>query len=147
MSPHSAKDNIAIGSLALWRWARIMECLFVVGVTFFSLLGISFDALSVLFFGMVLFVLAQAHPLAYGFLDQEGLHYRRYLKWRYVRWNQIDSITREPIATIIVNLRVGKILSRRIVLPRNPTLFGSGSPVAGFDEIRTAWLRGMQTIR
>jgi hypothetical protein len=144
MTPHSANNNIAIGSLALWRWARIMECLFIVGVTFLSLLGISFDALYLLFFSMVLFVLAQAHQLAYGFMDQDGLRYRRYVKWHRVRWDQIDSITREPISTVVVKLRVGNIFSRRIVLAFNPTLFGTGSPVAGFDEIRSAWLRGMR---
>ena len=149
----SVDNKLVLGSRQAWIAMRAMEA-----VVFLSLLVLmpplithpslfhtdGRDFLPFLgIFGALIFAgFAQAHRIVYGFVDAGGIHYHRYLHWKYVSWEQIESIAKRPWARFMSMWRgrisLADILcssTTRWYLGRNPNLLLSTVlEVCGFER-------------
>ncbi len=98
-------------------------------------------------FGALMFAgFAQAHRVVYGFADAGGIHYQRYFRWKYVNWEQIESIAARPImGTIHVDLEGQNLFSRDLVFIKDTVVFGDRSKSVTFDGLRGMWIQARQS--
>lgn len=100
-----------------------------------------------IFVVVMLYTFAQAHRVAQGYADSEGIHYKRYFSWTYVNWDQIQSITEQSILMISVDLEQQNFLNRRVVFLRDIKLSKAKESSNDFNSLRGAWIRGQQNPR
>jgi hypothetical protein len=156
MYKHSVNNKPVLGSRQAWIAMRIMEavvCLSLLvfippltihssvfhadGRDFLPFLGI---------FGALMFAgFAQAHRIVYGFVDAGGIHYHRYLRWKYVSWERIESIAKRPMGTIHVNVEGENFPSRHLVFLKDTVVLGGQSKSVTFDDLRSMWFRARQS--
>jgi hypothetical protein len=97
-------------------------------------------------FGALMFAgFAYAHRIVYGFVDAGGIHYHRYLRWKYVKWEQIESIARRHMGTIHVDVEGQNFPSRHLVFVRDSVVFGEKSKSVTFDALRGMWIRARKS--
>jgi hypothetical protein len=87
---------------------------------------------------------AQAHRIVYGFVDAGGIHYQRYLRWKYVNWAQIESIARDPMGTISINVEGQSFFSRHLMFIKDKRVFEEQSNSINFDGVRAMWVQAKQ---
>lgn len=139
--------RLIAGSRTPWRITRFGEIAIIFAAVLFNS-GPAYNrvaaGVTLLF---VVMMLAQLHPLSYGFIESDGLRYRRYFKWRKVGWEQIESISRSPFrpfaSPILVDLMNNSIFNRRISFPSNPVIFGQPTGDADYEDLRKSWLAGI----
>lgn len=151
----SVDNKLVLGSRQAWIAMRAMEA-----VVFLSLLVLmpplithpslfhtdGRDFLPFLgIFGALIFAgFAQAHRIVYGFVDAGGIHYHRYLHWKYVSWEQIESIAKRPMGTIHVDVEGQNFSGRHLVFVNDTVVFGAQSESVTFDGLRGMWIRARQ---
>ncbi len=93
-------------------------------------------------FGVMIFAaFAQAHRVVYGFADVRGIRYQRYLRWKYVNWEQIEGIAKRPMGAIQVDVQGLNFFSRHLVFIKDVVVFGGQSTSVTFDDLRDMWIR------
>jgi hypothetical protein len=85
-----------------------------------------------------------AHQNVYGLADDGGIRYKRYFKWEFVNWGEIESISRRPMGAISVDVGRYKFFNRRLVFMPDIVLFGEQRNFVSFDNLRSAWIRAQQ---
>ena len=103
--------------------------------------GKDFLAFLVIFCAMVFAAFAQAHRVVYGFADTRGIRYQRYLRWKYVNWEQIEAIAKRPLGAIHVDVQGLNVFSRHLVFIKHIVVFGGQSTSVTFDDLREMWIR------
>jgi hypothetical protein len=106
-----SEAKIVVGSFSSWLLFRCISLfMLAVGLAF---IAANLYPLSWLPFGMGLFVslisLASAHDFVYGFADEDGFHYRRYVAFRFVGWEQIAIISWAHADLVYFHLKDGRL--------------------------------------
>src|ERR1700733_8822612 len=147
MYNHTVSNKRVLGSRQAWIAGRTMEAVVFLlllvfipplimhpsvfhadGRDFLPFLGI---------FGALMFAgFAHAHRIVYGFVDAGGIHYNRYLRWKYVSWEQIESIAKRPMGTIHVDVEGENFPRRHLVFLKDTVVFGGQSKSVTFDDLR-----------
>jgi hypothetical protein len=97
-------------------------------------------------FGALMFAgFAHAHRIVHGFVDAGGIHYHRYLRWKYVSWEQIESIAKRPMGTIHVDVEGENFPCRHLVFLKDTVVLGGQSKSVTFDDLRGMWIRARQS--
>lgn len=143
----SVNCRLIAGSHTSWRLARIAEIL-AVPLAFLFNIGPMYGRVSaILSLLFILIMVGEFHQLAYGFLDRDGIRYKRYFKWKTVRWEEIESVSRSPlkpvVGSILVDLKNGSPFNRRISFSPNPVILGKPTNDATYDDLRNAWLESV----
>ena len=149
MSNHTENSNkLIIGSRATWLFMRIAQVFVLLIFLFFMPqiihIGGSFRGIIAV---VMLYTFAEAHRVAQGYSDSEGIHYKRYFTWTYVNWNHVQRITKQSIVMISVDLEQENFLNHRVVFLRNINLSKPKETLNDFDSLRGAWIRGQQNPR
>lgn len=120
-----------LGSFRVWLWVRVVEvCVALWWVT--SLTSRSWADL--LFLVLLLYAVYLMTPMAYGYADSDGIHFRQYLKWNFVTWNDVSGIEWKPWSSggFKLYLRRRAPLGNRVLnFTLNPSLRKAVSEFAG----------------
>lgn len=154
MYKHSVNNEPMIGSRSGWLTMRIMEAvvfLFLIVLippmflhpVIFHTEGRDFLFLSI-FGALIVGGFGHAHQNVYGFANDGGIRYKRYFKWKFVNWGEIESISRRPMGTIRVDVGRCKFFNRRLVFMRDIVLFGEQRKFVSFDNLKSMWVRAQQ---
>jgi hypothetical protein len=140
----SADSRLIAGSRVSWRVVRLAEVIAIPIVILFNS-GPAYGRVSAIVSVACVFVmLGFFHQSVYGFLERDGLRYKRYLRWRKANWADIESISQPPlkpfVGSIFVDLKNGNLFNRRLSFSPNPTIFGKPTSDATYDNLRDAWL-------
>ena len=92
-------------------------------------------------FGALMFgAFADAHRVVHGVIDEGGIHYQRYFRCRYIKWEQIESITRRPFGRILVDVEGYNFFNRHLEFIKDTIIFGDRPKSVSFDDLRSAWI-------
>lgn len=132
-----------VGSRLRWLGARWSELAVVCLLVWLNYRHTFEFAVAIFSLVLILFCVS-LHQQVYGFIEPEGLRYRRYLRWNFSRWDDIEDISQNIAAgAILVDLRNENRFNHRLRFIPDPFLFGrSTSTGANYDELRRAWLTG-----
>jgi hypothetical protein len=147
-------NEMMIGSRSSWLAMRIMEAvvflfLMVLIPPMFRHSG-SFQAevmdfLFLSIFGVLMLGgFSHAHQNVYGFIDDGGIRYNRYFNWKSIKWNEIESVSRGPMGTVLINVGRYKFFNRRLIFMRDTVLFGKQRNFVSFDDLRSTWIKAQQ---
>ena len=96
-------------------------------------------------FGALMFgAFADAHRVVHGVIDEGGIHYQRYFRCRYIKWEQIESITKRPFGRILVDVEGYNFFNRHLEFIQEIIIFGDKSKSVSFNSFRSAWIRARQ---
>lgn len=95
-----------------------------------------------IFASIMLYTFAQANQVVHGFADDQGIHYKRYFSWRSASWGQIQSITKQSVVMISIDLEERNILGRHLVFLKDIDVFRPLAEAGDFTTLREAWMRG-----
>lgn len=86
-------EKRSLGSFRLWLWVRLVE----VGMGLWWVTSLSSRSWAdLLFLVLLLYVAYLMTPMAYGYADSDGIHFRQYLKWNFVFWDDVSGIEWRP---------------------------------------------------
>jgi hypothetical protein len=105
--------------------------------------GMDFLFLS-MFGALMLGGFSYAHQNVYGCIDDGGIRYKRYFNWKSIKWSGIESISRGPMGTVLIDVERYKFFNRRLIFMRDTVLFGKQRKFANFDDLRSTWIRAQQ---
>jgi len=90
-----SEAKIAVGSFSSWLLFRCISLFSLIGGLVLILTNV--HPLKLEFFCMGMFValvgLASAHDQIYGVADEDGIHYRQYFASRFLKWEDIATIS------------------------------------------------------
>ncbi len=86
---------------------------------------------------------AYAHKMVFGFATSQGIRYKRYFRWKYVKWDEIESITKSSMGTICIDVAHFSAFNRRLVFVKEIILFGKRGEFATFERIRSEWAQSI----
>ena len=136
---------VRIGSFAMWVWLRTAEAVTGLGtfLHYFASGVAKPEPLDLLVWFLLASGFLYLHPIAYGQVDNNGLHFRQYLQMKFVPWAQIYDVhwKRWSFSTITVTTRHG-IFSRRIEFYENPSIRDAWDQLSGKQQPESvAWIQ------
>ncbi len=133
------QETVRIGWLGSWMGLRAVTAILL----YFGLLLLSsiirsqhLEPNKICMLAVLASILIFLHPLASGYADRAGIHFRRYLFPRFVPWEEVETVlwsTRQ----IMVFLKGKRGLQRRIDFLSQSTLMNSLSEAFG-ERVREA---------
>lgn len=116
-----------VGSFGAWLWARSLEvvvCLATVDLvrTLIRSRGVTLFDLAFLF--LLVYIILQTHPFAYGWADDSGVTFRQYLGLRFIPWQKVERVEWRPrgLALVELVLRDAPSWQRRLIFTLNPAV-------------------------
>lgn len=107
--PHEAR---AVGSFWLWLCTRLGEAILVCATcVLLMLLGLGAPVI----FGLIM-LLATAigvDSVAYGYMHDSGIFFRRYLKWHFLPWDEVAAVRWRP-SWLTIYLKEAPLLRRSL---------------------------------
>lgn len=141
MFSHTASSKLPIGSFSAWLSIRLGETLFSLAILASSRLIVRGGPLAWIFVAVALYGVMQAHQVVYGYADGNGVCFRRYWTWKRVDWNAIDSLTRQSLFSISIEIENASMLNRHIVFLQNVDVLRPRAQASDFIDLRKTWMR------
>ena len=110
-----------LGSFGMWLWVRSFLILLALLLLPGTLRG-GVDLFDALFLLMLLFVVIKAHPVVYGFANDKGVYFRRYLRLQFVLWETIGAVDWDRFHGLSIHLRDVSPLRRTLQFVSNPSV-------------------------
>jgi hypothetical protein len=143
MFGNAAHNRIALGSRNGLLFMRVGEailvCLFGLSVPYFHPLSVAVISLAI-----VAGFLTKLHEFAFGFADESGIRFRRYFRWHFLPWRNVESITRESKITISLRLENKNLFNRTLRFFENPEVRNLMRESHIFHDVRDAWIEGRE---
>jgi hypothetical protein len=141
MSSHFVHSKLKLGSRLGFLCMRLGEA-FVVGFILYFIPYLTPIRESAIPLAIIAYTFARAHEVAYGFADDVGIHFKRYFRWNFASWDQVESITQTSRISIAVALSGKSIVNRKVLFLENPPLSELVKKPKTFPELRAAWMEG-----
>ena len=93
---------------------------------------------------IIAYTFARAHEVAYGSADTTGIRFKRYLRWHFVRWQDIQSVTKNSKISMTVVLERKNFLNRKIVFIENPAVRDLLRDSNTFQMLQETWIENRQ---
>jgi len=141
MLNHTVNNKICIGSRVNWLCTRLAQTLALILLALFGPLVIDSNLTFVVIFGTLMFyTFAKAHQVVQGFADDQGLHFKRYLTWKCIPWAEVESITKQSVVMITVNINGSNFLNKRLVFLKNIDVLHPFTHSEDFTLLKETWM-------
>ena len=118
-------DRYQLGSFKTWLFARLVQ------IAFLTLLfvartctkfGTQFWPIDLILVLLVFSLFDATELFAYGYGNNQGIYYQRFIRKLFMPWKNIDSVeySRFRFCQIIVHFKRGNFFYQRIVIADNP---------------------------
>ncbi len=108
-----SKNTRKLGSFRVWLWGRLVEALVI---AWWVSTPKPWNGLDLFFLALLIYVAYLADSLAYGYADEMGVTFRRYLRRNFVPWDEIVGIEWKPWSSAGVKLFLRRKSWRRRTL-------------------------------
>jgi len=114
-------EHRPVGSFAEWLWCRCVQALVILGWVSVPKTWSLFELLEAL---LLAYVSVLADPLAYGTADENGITFRKYIRRRFVSWQDVVTAewSRWNPSLIKVTLKSGRLWKRALYFSLNSSL-------------------------
>lgn len=144
-------DRYQLGSFGIWLFVRSGELLFVI-LALVAIAGTKFLteywAIALVLALLLLSSFDAVGSIAYGYGNDQGIYYRRYLRMQFARWENIASVecSRLDFCRIVIHFKRGNYFHRRIVIAENPEVRVFLGQILGRELPKAViWLRSHLT--
>jgi len=141
MVKETPEGNMVLGSFVTWLVARI-AALALLAYSLYMAPTLDISIQSGFEILVVLYLLYRSNELAYGVTDEHGIRYRRYLRWTYVPWHSIVSITQAARVTMSIVVERRSFFTRHLLFLAGPNPARLGKLPEAFPKLRNLWLEG-----
>ena len=110
-----SQSKVTVGSVGYWGLMRIAQFVIIcVGILFLIAEGRPFPWQLVVILVLWFLFAAYLDSCIYGFADEDGLHFRRYVSMQFVPWTKIGRVSWFGKNVLSLHLRAGNILRREM---------------------------------
>ncbi len=110
-----SQSKVTVGSVGYWGLMRIAQFVIIcVGILFLIAEGRPFPWQLVVILVLWFLFAAYLDSCIYGFADEDGLHFRRYVSMQFVPWTKICRVSWFGKNVLSLHLRAGNILRREM---------------------------------
>jgi hypothetical protein len=117
-----SQSKVAIGSVGYWAAMRFSQFFITcVSVLFLILGGRPFPWRLALILVWCFLFAAYLDSCIYGFADEDGVHFRRYISMQFVPWTKIGRVSWFGSNILSLHLRAGNFLRREMNANSSPS--------------------------
>jgi len=110
-----SQSKVTVGSVGYWGLMRLAQFVIIcVGILFLIAEGRPFPWQLVVILVLWFLFAAYLDSCIYGFADEDGLHFRRYVSMQFVPWTKIGRVSWFGKNVLSLHLRAGNILRREM---------------------------------
>jgi hypothetical protein len=110
-----SESKVPVGSIGYWAAMRLAQFLIVcIGLLFILGTGRPFPWQLALILVLWFLFAVYLDSSVYGFADENGVHFRRYISMQFVPWTKIGRVSWFGKNILSFNLRAGSFLRREI---------------------------------
>ena len=110
-----SESKVPVGSVGYWAVMRLAQFFMIgVGLLFLIAAGRPFPWQLALILVLWFLLAAYLDSSVYGFADEDGVHFRRYISMQFVPWTEIDRVSWFGKNILSIHLRAGNLLRREI---------------------------------
>jgi hypothetical protein len=110
-----SQSKVAVGSVGYWGLMRLAQFVMIcVGILFLISEGRPFPWQLVVILVLWFSFAAYLDSCIYGFADEDGVHFRRYIFMQFVPWTKISRVSWFGKNILSLHLRAGNILRREM---------------------------------
>src|SRR5258708_3861390 len=105
------QSKVPVGSVGYWAAMRLAEFFMIcIGLLFLLATGHPFQWELMLIVVMWFFLAVYLDSCVYGFADEDGVHFRRYISMQVVPWTKIGRVSWFGKSILSIHLRAGSFL-------------------------------------
>ncbi len=109
------QSKVTVGSVGYWGLMRLAQFVIIcVGILFLIAEGRPFPWQLVVILVLWFLFAAYLDSCIYGFADEDGLHFRRYVSMQFVPWTKISRVSWFGKNILSFHLRAGNVLRREL---------------------------------
>jgi len=109
------QSKVPVGSVGYWAAMRLAEFFMICNRLLFLLAtGRPFQWELILIVVMWFFLAVYLDSCVYGFADEDGVHFRRYISMQVVPWTKIGRVSWFGKNILSIHLRAGSLLRREL---------------------------------
>jgi len=117
-----SQSKVAIGSVGYWAAMRFAQFFMIcVGVLFLIAGGQPFPWQLALILILWFLFAVYLDSCIYGFADEDGVHFRRYISMQFVPWTKIGRVSWFGSNILSLHLRAGNFLRREMNANSSPS--------------------------
>ena len=110
-----SESKVPVGSVGYWAAMRLAQFLIIgIGLLFLIAVGLPFTWQLVLILVLWFLFAAYLDSSVYGFADEDGVHFRRYISMQFVPWTEIGRVSWFGKNILSIHLRAGNPLRREM---------------------------------
>src|ERR1700739_1794215 len=111
-----SESKTIVGSLPYWLLMRFVQCLIILVGLFFALAVKGSSGQWQLIVILIVWLLYAIYldSYIYGFADDGGVHFRRYIKMHFVPWNEIARVSWFGANVLSLHLKKGPFIRREL---------------------------------
>jgi hypothetical protein len=110
-----AQSKVAVGSAGYWGAMRVAQFLIIfIGILFLIASERPFPWQLALILVVWSLMAAYLDSCIYGFADENGVHFRRYISMRFLPWTKIARVSWFGKNILSLHLRAGNLLRREL---------------------------------
>jgi hypothetical protein len=117
-----SQSKVPVGSVGYWGAMRLAQFLMIcVGVLFLIAGGRPFPWQTAIILVLWFLMAAYLDSCIYGFADEDGVHFRRYVFMQFAPWTKIGRVSWFGKNILSIHLRAGSFLRRELNMNSSPS--------------------------
>ena len=110
-----SQPKVSVGSVGYWGAMRLAQFLMIcVGVVFLIAGGRPFPWQTAIILVLWFLMAAYLDSCVYGFADEDGVHFRRYISMQFIPWTKIGRVSWFGKNILSIHLKAGNFLRREM---------------------------------